>query len=88
MVCHSGERPRNILLIRISTMKTQDREEFAQDIGSRTMPPRLTKAEVHRDGLPSGRALQENSSETDKHYRNTGQGGVLKYLRRKLLPPH
>ena len=24
---------------------------------------------------------------TDKHYRNIGQGGVLKYLRRKLLPP-
>ena len=25
---------------------------------------------------------------TDKHYRDIRQGGVLKYLRRKLLPPH
>ena len=88
MVCHPGERPRNILLIRISTMRTQDREEFAQDIGSRTMPPRLTKAEIKRVGLPFGRVLQENSGDMDKHYRNTGQGGVLKYLRRKLLPLH
>ena len=24
----------------------------------------------------------------DKHCRNIGQGGVLKYLRKKLLPPH
>ena len=88
MVCHPGERPRNILLIRISTMKTQDREEFAQDIGSRTMPPRLTKVEVHRDGLPSGGTTQEHSVDTDKHYGNTGQGRVLKYLKRKLLSPH
>jgi len=24
----------------------------------------------------------------DGHYKNIGQGEVLKYLRRKLLPPH
>ena len=29
-----------------------------------------------------------NSVDIDKHYRNIGQGGVLKYLRRKLLPPY
>ena len=29
-----------------------------------------------------------NSADTNKHYRNIGQGGVLKYLRRKLLPPY
>ena len=29
-----------------------------------------------------------NSVGTDKHYRNIGKGGVLKYLRRKLLPLH
>ena len=29
-----------------------------------------------------------NSVDTDKHYRNIGQGEVLKYLRRKLLSPH
>ena len=29
-----------------------------------------------------------NSVDTDKHYRNIGQGEVLRYLRRKLLPPH
>ena len=37
-------------------------------------------------------AVQENISgnfvDTDKHYRNIGQKGVLKYLRRKLLAPH
>ena len=27
-----------------------------------------------------------NSVDTDKHYRNIGYGGVLKYLKRKLLP--
>ena len=29
-----------------------------------------------------------NSLGTDKHYKNIGHGEVLKYLRRKLLPPH
>ena len=29
-----------------------------------------------------------NSVDTNKHYRNIGQRGVLKYLRRKLLSPH
>ena len=29
-----------------------------------------------------------NSVDIDKHYRNIGHGGVLKYLRRKLLPQH
>ena len=37
-------------------------------------------------------AVQEdvsgNSVDMDKQYRNIGQGGVLKYLRRKLLLPH
>ena len=60
----------------------------AQEIGLRTMPPRLTKAEVHRGGLPFEGTFQEHSVDTDKHYGNTGHGGVLKYLRRKLLPPH
>ena len=50
------------------------------------MPPRLTKAKVHRGGLPSKGTSQEHSVDTDKHYGNTGQGGVLKYLKRKLLP--
>ena len=52
------------------------------------MPPRLTKAEVRRGGLPSRGTSQEHSIGIDKYYENTGQGGVLKYLRRKLLPPH
>ena len=52
------------------------------------MPPRLTKAKVRRGGLPSGETSQEHSVDTDKHYGNTEQGGVLKYLRRKLLLPH
>ena len=52
------------------------------------MPPRLTKAEVRRGGLLFGGMSQEHSVNTDKHYGNTGQGGVLKYLRRKLLLPH
>ena len=29
-----------------------------------------------------------NYVDMDKQYRNIGQGGVLKYLRRKLLLPH
>jgi len=29
-----------------------------------------------------------NSTSMDKHYKNIGQGGVLKYLRRKPLPLH
>ena len=37
-------------------------------------------------------AVQEDVSgnyvDMDKQYRNIGQGGVLKYLRRKLLLPH
>ena len=32
--------------------------------------------------------VPRNSVGTDKHYENIGQGKVLKYLRRKLLPPH
>jgi len=32
--------------------------------------------------------ILENFVGTDKHYKNIGQGGVLKYLRRKLLPLH
>ena len=60
----------------------------AQEIGPRTMPHRLSKAEVRRDGLSSGRTSQEHSVDTDKHYGNTEQGGLLKYLRRKLLSSH
>ena len=52
------------------------------------MPPRLTKAEVHKGGLLFGGTSQEHSIDMDKHYGNTGHGGVLKYLRRKLLSPH
>ena len=52
------------------------------------MPLRLTKAEVRRGGLPFGGTSQEHSVGTNKLYGNTGQGGALKYLRRKLLPPH
>ena len=51
------------------------------------MPPRLTKAEVRIGGLPSKGTFQEHSVDTDEHYGNTGHGGVLKYLRTKLLPP-
>ena len=29
-----------------------------------------------------------SSADTDKHCKNKVQRGVLKYLRRKLLPPH
>ena len=29
-----------------------------------------------------------NSVGMNKHYRSIGQGGVLKYIRRKLLPSH
>ena len=32
--------------------------------------------------------IPENPVNTDKHYRNIGQGEVLKYLRRKMLSPH
>ena len=52
------------------------------------MPPQLTKTVVHRVVLPSGGTSQEHSVDIDKYYENTRQGGVLKYLRRKLLPPH
>ena len=44
----------------------------AQEIGPRTMPHWLSKAEVRRDGLPSGRTSQEHSVDTDKHYGNIG----------------
>ena len=46
--------------------------------------PRLTKAEVHRGDLLSRRTSQEHSADTDRHYRNTGQEGVLKYQRGKF----
>ena len=43
-------------------------------------------------GKKSGSAVQGDVSgnyvDMDKQYRNIGQGGVLKYLRRKLLLPH
>ena len=42
------------------------------------MPLQLTKVEVRRGGLPSGGTSQEHSVDTDKHYGNTEQGGVLK----------
>ena len=60
----------------------------AQEIGPRTMPLQLTKVEVRRGGLPFGGTSQEHSVDTDKQYGNTEQGGVLKYLRRKLLSSH
>ena len=44
------------------------------------MPYRLIKVEVRKVGLPSRGALQENYVDTNKHYRNIGLGGVLKYL--------
>ena len=46
----------------------------AHEIWSRTMPPRLTKAEVRRGGLLFGRTSYEYSVDTDKHYGNTGKG--------------
>ena len=43
-------------------------------------------------GLNRWSAIQGNvlgsSIDTNKHCRNIGQGGILKYLRRKLLPPY
>ena len=52
------------------------------------VPRMLTKARVRRGGLPSRRTFQQHSIDTDRHYGNTGQGGVLKYLKGKLLPLH
>ena len=46
----------------------------AHEIWPRTMPPRLTKAEVRRGDLPFGGMSQEYSIDMDKHYGNTGQG--------------
>ena len=60
----------------------------AQEIGSRIMPPWLTKAEVRRGSLSFEGTSQEHLVDTDKHYGNIGHGAVLKYLRKKLLPPH
>ena len=55
--------------------------------------PRMNASSVNKSRGPKGWSavqgnISGNSVDTDKHYRNIGQGGVLKYLRRKLLPPH
>ena len=43
-----------------------------QEIGPRTMPPRLTKAEVRRGGLPFKGTSQKHFVDINKHYGNTG----------------
>ena len=55
--------------------------------------PRMNATSANQSrGQKSGFAVQgdvlRNSIDTNKHYRNIGLGGVLKYLRRKLLPLH
>ena len=54
----------------------------------------MTNVSLDRKSRGSNRwsAIQGNllgsSIDTNKHCRNIGQGGILKYLRRKLLPPY
>ena len=55
--------------------------------------PRMNASSTNQSQGPKGWSAVQgnvpgNSVDTNKHYRNIGQGGVLKYLRRKLLPPH
>ena len=55
--------------------------------------PRMNASSANQSrGLKGWSAVQgnvpRNSVDTDKYYKNIGQGEVLKYLRRKLLPPH
>ena len=55
--------------------------------------PRMNAFSANQSRGPNGWSAVQgnvpgNSVDTDKHYRNIGHGGVLKYLRRKLLPPH
>ena len=54
--------------------------------------PKMNASSANQSrGLKGWSAVQGNvgnSVGTDKYYRNIGKGGVLKYLRRKLLPLH
>ena len=55
--------------------------------------PRMNVSLANQSRGPKGWSVVQgnvlgNSVDIDKHYRNIGQGGVLKYLRRKLLPQH
>ena len=55
--------------------------------------PKMNASSANQSrGLKGWYAVQGNvlgnSVDTNKHYRNIGHGGVLKYLRRKLLPSH
>ena len=55
--------------------------------------PRMNTSSANQSRGPKGWSVVQgnvlgNSVDIDKHYRNIGQGGVLKYLRRKLLPQH
>ena len=55
--------------------------------------PMMNVSSANQSRGPKGwSTIQENvlgnSVDTDKYYRNIRQGGVLKYLRRKLLPSH
>ena len=55
--------------------------------------PRMNVSLANQSRGPKGWSVVQgnvlgNSVDIDKHYRNIGQGGVLKYLRRNLLPQH
>ena len=55
--------------------------------------PRINASSANQSRGPKGRSIVQgnvpgNYVDTNKHYRNIGQGGVLKYLRRKLIPSH
>ena len=45
------------------------------------MPPRLSKAEVRRSGLPSRSKVPGDSIDKDIHHESTGQMKLMKYLR-------
>ena len=55
--------------------------------------PIMSASLTNQSRGPNGRSavhgnILGNSVDTNKLYKNIGKGRVLKYLRRKLLPPH
>ena len=55
--------------------------------------PRINASSANQSRGLKGRSVVQgnvsgNSVDTNKHYRNIGQGGVLKYLKRKLISSH
>ena len=54
---------------------------------------RMNVSLANQSGGPKGWSVVQgnisgNFVDTNKHYRNIGKRGVLKYLRRKMLPLH